>query len=624
MQTGTLQHGATMQHGQQHMQPMMQQPQMMAPPPQQMQGAAMMQAGNAGNLQNASNSYSNVHSTGGAQPLPGGGMSQYQMDKKVQSQQNYNVSQVPNQPNQMVTQQFNQHHQQQNYSYSATGGTQRAPIMTTGMQQPLAAHQQALQYNVDTTDASRGQQQQQQQQLGFQAVQADGMNVQHQGMGGMAGMHNVQGMQTGMQTGLQPGIQGMQTGMQTGNQGMQTGMTGMHTGMQGMQTNVHGMQGGNTLQTTQQGVIVNGGSPPHQALHVDTSQRMLNATGSQMSGGQSPTSTLRSQQSTMTQQSGLTTPNAFSSVGQSSPYFGQSHHGSLSSLDSMEMSAHTPKFVKDSSKYWYKPHISREEAINFLKDREPGTFIVRDSNSFPGAFGLALKVAHVPPNVTTKPGDPIGSELVRHFLIETTPKGVKLRGCSNEPVFGSLASLVYQHSITPLALPCKLKLPESDSVDSATMPSSAAQLLAQGAACNVVFLATIDTESLTGPEAVAKAVKDTFSNTASKTTVVHFKVSSQGITLTDTKRRLFFRRHYPVATVTYCGMDPEERRWSRPNDDTGMPMNAKVFGFVARKHGNMADNACHLFAELDLEQPATAIVNFINKVMLNQPRTNKS
>lgn len=28
------------------------------------------------------------------------------------------------------------------------------------------------------------------------------------------------------------------------------------------------------------------------------------------------------------------------------------------------------------------------------------------------------------------------SELVRHFLIEPTPKGVRLRGCSNEPVFG--------------------------------------------------------------------------------------------------------------------------------------------------------------------------------------------
>lgn len=34
-----------------------------------------------------------------------------------------------------------------------------------------------------------------------------------------------------------------------------------------------------------------------------------------------------------------------------------------------------------------------------LKQKPAGTFVVRDSNSFPGAFGLALKVAHPPPGV---------------------------------------------------------------------------------------------------------------------------------------------------------------------------------------------------------------------------------
>lgn len=131
---------------------------------------------------------------------------------------------------------------------------------------------------------------------------------------------------------------------------------------------------------------------------------------------------------------------------------------------------HHPVFVKDTSKYWYKPTISREEgmcsfrlnylqvslnintwidtyvrfaigcafhrtyhidgveieldaywvllrewisvgrvayvfmllcfaAINMLRDKPPGTFVVRDSNSFPGAFGLALKVATPPPGI---------------------------------------------------------------------------------------------------------------------------------------------------------------------------------------------------------------------------------
>lgn len=36
---------------------------------------------------------------------------------------------------------------------------------------------------------------------------------------------------------------------------------------------------------------------------------------------------------------------------------------------------------------------------------------------------------------------PVGdmtNELVRHFLIETSPKGVRLKGCPNEPYFGEL------------------------------------------------------------------------------------------------------------------------------------------------------------------------------------------
>ncbi|XP_009080216.1 PREDICTED: tensin-3-like, partial [Acanthisitta chloris] len=59
----------------------------------------------------------------------------------------------------------------------------------------------------------------------------------------------------------------------------------------------------------------------------------------------------------------------------------------------------TVKFVQDTSKFWYKPDISREQAITVLKDKEPGSFIVRDSHSFRGAYGLAMKVATPPPSV---------------------------------------------------------------------------------------------------------------------------------------------------------------------------------------------------------------------------------
>uniref|UniRef100_A0AAX7SQR0 Tensin 1 n=1 Tax=Astatotilapia calliptera TaxID=8154 RepID=A0AAX7SQR0_ASTCA len=262
------------------------------------------------------------------------------------------------------------------------------------------------------------------------------------------------------------------------------------------------------------------------------------------------------------------------------------------------------KFVQDTSKYWYKPDISREQAISLLKDREPGAFVIRDSHSFRGAYGLAMKVACPPPTVqqNKKVGD-MTNELVRHFLIETNPKGVRLKGCPNEPYFGCLSALVYQHSMTPLALPCKLMIP--------TKGNSFVELLKQGAACNVLYINSVDMESLTGPQAIAKAISQTLStNPLPAATTVHFKVSTQGITLTDSQRKLFFRRHYPINTVTYCDIDPQDRKWGKEGGGS-----VRLFGFVARKQGSTTDNVSHLFAELDPDQPASAIVGFVSKMM---------
>ncbi|POI28361.1 hypothetical protein CIB84_007888, partial [Bambusicola thoracicus] len=126
------------------------------------------------------------------------------------------------------------------------------------------------------------------------------------------------------------------------------------------------------------------------------------------------------------------------------------------------------------------------------------------------------------------------------------------------------------------------------------------------AACNVWYLNSVEMESLTGYQAVQKALSLTLMQDPSPiSTIVHFKVSAQGITLTDNQRKLFFRRHYPVNTVIFCALDPQDR---------------KVFGFVARKQGSGTDNVCHLFAEHDPEQPASAIVNFVSKVMIGSQK----
>lgn len=172
----------------------------------------------------------------------------------------------------------------------------------------------------------------------------------------------------------------------------------------------------------------------------------------------------------------------------------------------------------------------------------------------------------------------------------------------------------------------------------------------------------MDMESLTGPQAIKKAVTTMFEQKPLPTaTIVHFKVSTQGITLTDNARKLFFRRHYPTNNISYCGLDTEERTWDFASEETGRPVSAqyvfflyiyirvyiwklllkflkfniceaennfynrsysiflrssRCFGFVARKPAHKSDNQCHVFAELEPEQPATAIVNFVNKVMM--------
>ncbi len=56
---------------------------------------------------------------------------------------------------------------------------------------------------------------------------------------------------------------------------------------------------------------------------------------------------------------------------------------------------------------------------------------------------------------------------------------------------------------------------------------------------------------------------------------------------------------------------------------------APIFGFVARQstnggglNSNGGENGCHVFAELDPDQPASAVVRFITNVMMPQAAKN--
>ncbi|NWI63165.1 TENS4 protein, partial [Todus mexicanus] len=270
----------------------------------------------------------------------------------------------------------------------------------------------------------------------------------------------------------------------------------------------------------------------------------------------------------------------------------------------------TMKFVMDTSKYWFKPSISRDQAIQLLKDKEPGTFVVRDSTSYRGSFGLAMKVPVSPSGSQT--GDE-SSDLVRHFLIESSAKGVHLRGTREELYFGSLSAFVYQHAITALALPCRLSIPTRDLADGEDSPDCAPEpalaLLKKTAVCNVLYLNSVNVETLTGAPAIQKAISSTFElETLPTPTLVHFRVTEQGVTLTDVQRKVFFRRHYPLAAIRFCRMDPENRKWQK------YCKSSRIFGFVAKSQKD-SENLCHLFAEYDTVQPASLVIDLLCKLL---------
>ncbi|XP_041640403.1 tensin-4-like [Cheilinus undulatus] len=278
------------------------------------------------------------------------------------------------------------------------------------------------------------------------------------------------------------------------------------------------------------------------------------------------------------------------------------------------------KFVMDTSKFWFRPHISRTEAEALVKDKEPGTFVVRDSTSYRGCFGLAMKVNQTSANITSNayPGES-SSDLVRHFLIESSAKGVRIKGSSQEPYFGSLSALVYQHTVSAYALPCRLQLhsQELSATDERTNDKPESEDKSK-AASNFVYLNAVSTEMLTGPCAVQKAVSSTLQKAPGSfaPTIVNLKVSVKGVTLTDINRKLFFRRHYPSHLLSYSGEDPDKRLWTR-----GASFGARMFGFVAKGVEAGMENVCHVFAEYDPLQPCNNAIEVIQSAIA---KTNKN
>ena len=137
------------------------------------------------------------------------------------------------------------------------------------------------------------------------------------------------------------------------------------------------------------------------------------------------------------------------------------------------------------------------------------------------------------------------SDSVRHFLIESTSMGVQIKGCPEEPVFGSLAALVYQHSITRISLPTRLIIPSAD-LEANENDSYLQGIYENGAACNVIYFLCEEVESLTGDAAIRKVIDNLLRLKSGqfKPTVVHFKASNKGITLTDNSHKYVASIHH--------------------------------------------------------------------------------
>lgn len=271
--------------------------------------------------------------------------------------------------------------------------------------------------------------------------------------------------------------------------------------------------------------------------------------------------------------------------------------------------------VQDRLRWWYKPDMPRDEIVRTLLKMRSGSFLVRKSNTYAGAYGVAIRVEQVPSSAPTS-GDP-EKDLIRHFLVERSSKGVRVRGFPDEPAFSSLAALIYQHTVTPLGLPCRLILPDYDPAPKYSQlnhsllsllslnskPSTQEQKsngngmadsleslqhddAGQGISVEVLYAGAVDVESLTGQQAVARAFDHlslAFRN-QQQTSLIEAKltVNRQGVTITDVNRkyvshlfawlnnifiatclfsvavcvcRTFFRKHLPIASILYVHKD---------------------------------------------------------------------
>ena len=102
--------------------------------------------------------------------------------------------------------------------------------------------------------------------------------------------------------------------------------------------------------------------------------------------------------------------------------------------------------AKTLCSFWFKQTVTRSEACSVLESSNPGSFLVRRSNSL---NSWVLSMAGM------KESD------VLHLLIHTNKRGVRFQG--SQKIFPNIYSLILHLSIMQESLPCTLNLHTSAS-----------------------------------------------------------------------------------------------------------------------------------------------------------------
>ena len=77
------------------------------------------------------------------------------------------------------------------------------------------------------------------------------------------------------------------------------------------------------------------------------------------------------------------------------------------------------------------------------------------------------------------------------------------------------------------------------------------------------YLNSVNVESRNGLEAISFALMNTrafLNKDSSQLILIQFKVTAQGVTLSDLNKKKFQKQHFPTNTVIYCAVD-EKLTW---------------------------------------------------------------